>query len=121
MRKIIKYFDAAKQEALKSQEKRQMGAVIIIKNRIISRGRNFYKHPQAPKNFGFRGLHAEIHAIRNAKESLDGATIIVYGMNRKSGNELFSKPCSACQKHLISNGIKKVYFSTQEGYEVIQL
>lgn len=96
----------------------QVGACIVKDNRIISLGCN-----NAPKRWtndfpwgkevekiGQENtkypyvIHAEMNAILNCKESVEGSTIYV---------TLF--PCSNCSKLIAVSGIKKVIYSDSKG------
>lgn len=124
MDKNLRFFKEAKKEALKSNFSWQFGAVIVDKNKIVSKGRNYEDHTKVPrlfkKNYNL-GLHAEIHALMQSNKKVNGLTIFVYGQNKKSQNVLYSKPCNLCQHFLIEKGIKKVFFATKAGYEFIKL
>lgn len=124
MDKHLKFLKIAQKEALKSDFSWQFGAIIIDKNKIISKGRNYQDHTKVPRAFKrqySRGLHAEIHALIQSNKPVNGLTMFVYGQNKKSQNVLYSKPCALCQHFLIEKGIRRIYFATKTGYEYIKL
>ncbi len=90
----------------------KVGACIVKNNRIISTGYNGFplgcddkKYPwskgdsDATKNKYFYVTHAELNAILNARQSVEGATVYV---------TLY--PCNECAKAIIQSGIKKVIY-----------
>ena len=95
------------------------GAVINAscnKNGFNSFGARFRK-----KEYGRATLHAELGAILNVERSkTEGSTVYVVRVNKK-GEKRLSKPCHMCQSALQYCGIKKVIYSTNEGYEIIKL
>ncbi len=79
----------------------QVTAVIFDNRGIFAWGWNHAKQ------------HAEIHAIkRSNRRRLLGATMIVLGRKKQSGNSLMTRPCPDCEKHIIAAGIAAVYHST---------
>ena len=90
----------------------QVGACIVRDNRIISTGYNGFpngcsdkKYPwtkgnlDETKNKYFYVTHAELNAILNSRQSLEGSTIYV---------TLF--PCNECAKAIIQSGIKHIFY-----------
>lgn len=99
--------------------RRQVGAVIVKDNHILSTGyngvptkirhcseagclREQLKVPSGERHELCRGLHAEQNAIIQAAHhgvSIDGATIYTN-----------TKPCSICTKMIINAGIKRIVY-----------
>ncbi len=52
-------------------------------------------------------MHAEKHALGRC--DANGATI--YVARNKNGNDRLSKPCSNCQKAIVSAGVKQVVYT----------
>jgi len=67
-------------------------------------------------------LHAEIAAIKKALrfysvDMLRGTTLIVCRVKKNGlGN---SKPCIGCQRAIAEFGIKKVIYTTEDGWETL--
>ena len=60
-------------------------------------------------------LHAEIHALVNARANAD--TIVVTRMGGHSHDELrMAKPCPVCSLALEEAGIKNIIYSTNDGF-----
>ena len=101
----------------------KVGAVIVQKNKLISAGANSDKsHPiqkRYDKERGFKthhSCHAEVRAILNSKlNSLTGCTVYVY-RETKNGVLGKSRPCPACIKMLRDYGIKRMCYTTEEGF-----
>jgi deoxycytidylate deaminase len=118
-----RWTDLAIKEALKSDFKQKMGAVVFNKNQYISSGHNYGCRSIASHLSKFRryptSLHAEVIAIINAKIDLKGASIIVVRINNNKEFRL-SKPCHECMNYLKYIGIKKIYYSI-ETYPYIEM
>lgn len=117
-RRQRRFFDLARQVSFKSDARMRLGAVIVQQGNVISVGynRNFKTHPIS-KAF-HRTIHAEMDAIIGVdRASLEGATIFVYREDRH-GIIKMAKPCEHCQLILNEFGIKKVFYTTQDGVKL---
>lgn len=98
-------------------------AAIFIKGKPISFGWNDIEktHPIMSNLNEHKKLHAELCAINRCKHKhdLSKATLVVYGEN--THGQCTSKPCQYCQEIIKSFGIKKVVFSTYEGFKTFIL
>lgn len=121
MKRTINFFPAAIKVAVKEAQKsdyfQKVGAVIIKKKTILSKGHN-YAHKSAKKlHPKFKrwenSIHAEADAILKARTDLKGATIYVIRLG-SSGKFRFAKPCNHCKTYLKHVGIKKVFYSTDK-------
>lgn len=113
----LKHFQLASKLAKKStHHQHHLGAVITKGNKILGVG--FNKNKTSPRsNNAFSTLHAEISAILNTdEEDLEGSEIYIFRAT-KSGKLGLSRPCIFCEKMLRSVGIKKIYYTTTEGFQ----
>lgn len=133
-----KFFEAAKKVALESDfEKFHVGCVIVYKKHIISSAANSNKtHPiQKKYNRRYREfnctttrpiqdkVHAEIAALSKipypTEQIIDWKKVSIYvyrySKGLKSGHGM-ARPCPGCLKALRNKGIKKIYYTTKEGY-----
>jgi deoxycytidylate deaminase len=112
----IRYFDLAKKLTAKStHHSHAIGCVIVQKNRVVSVGWNEMK-THSKSLHAYKSRHAEFNAILNTPlEDLQRATAYVYRAH-KDGSLALAKPCSSCLKTLQLAGIKKVCYSTENGY-----
>lgn len=92
----------------------QLGAVITRGNKVISLGFNKNK-THTRSNHAWKRLHAEISAIIKSKEDLTGCTIYVY-RETKLGNLGMARPCPSCLSAIQEAGIKRICYSTENGY-----
>lgn len=125
MKRHLKFFRVAEAIAKTSEHKRaRIGAAIVKKNTVVAVGANINKsHPMQKKynkNRGFcvdirNTLHAEMAALLRTTEDLHGATLYVYRKDR-TGQLANCKPCLACAAYAHSRGIRKVHYTTPEGY-----
>lgn len=105
----------------------KLGAVLISKGKIISKGYNSTKtHPEQKKYNELRTninldkanhyLHAEFDAIRKAKNtSLKNAELYIYHINR-NGEQKLARPCAGCMNAIKEHGIKVIHYSTPDGF-----
>lgn len=110
-----------------SPSRKKVGAVLMLKNKVISTATNLdcKSHPlqaEWAKRVGLSEkiyLHAEMSAMIKARDDAD--KIIVVRLGGRSGEELRqSRPCKICEAYLRHAGIKHVYYSTGHnsfGYE----
>ena len=116
-----KYFKLAKSLSYTSDyEQHKLACIITKKNRIISLGVNKRRtHPKSLTRYNF--IHAELAAVLGvSRETLKGTTAYVY-RERKDGTIASSKPCPHCEQVLREAGIKKVYYTTENGYGEMKL
>lgn len=95
--------------------KPRMAAVIYDRRHLVSYGLNsfkthplmarFNKHPQAVC------LHAEIAALANARQSVEGLTMYV-ARAFADGSPGLAKPCKGCERALIEFGLGDVQWTT---------
>lgn len=117
----------------------KLAAAVVLKNKIISTGRNQLKsHPFAAeygKNSDAIYLHAEANAIVNSlnhvsKHDLSKATLYVYRVKRPRSHRQYetewtsgiSKPCNGCMRAIVEFGFKRVVYTTDnpEEFAVLQ-
>lgn len=114
----IKYFRRAEKMSKKSVHRHQLGAVIIMKNKILGEGFNKIKtHPKA--NSYSNCIHAEFDAIINCRgKNLKNATLYIYRSN-KSGMPAPSYPCIYCWQLIESSGISRVCYTDVNTYKEV--
>ena len=107
--------------AKSSPSKKQVGALLLNKNRVVVAATNLEtkSHPTQAKYAKRAGLdekiylHAEIAALVKCREECD--TIVVARVN--SQNKLRNaKPCPICSLALKEAGINKICYTTDEGF-----
>lgn len=120
-------FRAAKAVSTLSDHKNKIGCVVVNKHRIVSSG--FNSHIKCHKTqalldkerFGCEcpgKVHAETAAllplIRDGVD-LSKASIFTY-REHKSGALACARPCARCERLIKRLGIKKIYFSVENGF-----
>lgn len=120
---LTSYLQLARSASLLSTHpKYKMGAVIVNK-KPVSVGCNLMKtHPKyANGKETTLSIHAEVKAVLSCPPNLlQGAKIWIYRESR-AGMPMLAKPCENCLAVLEEVGIKRVYFTTQDGYERMDL
>ena len=128
------FFKAAKKCAEQSNYRgasnAKIGAVAVFRRAIIAQGYNQNKtHPLQQRyniyRYNVNGNHycpSKIHAemeliskIRYLDINFSEVEIYVY-RETKDGRKALAKPCLACTKALKDLGIKKVFYTTNDGY-----
>ena len=126
MKRDYHYFEIAKAVSHMSDYKRcKIGAVVVRKNKILGMGMNLEKtHPiqqrlneltMGKKKHDF--IHAEVNAIRHVpdKSDLKGSSIYIY-RELKDGSLALCRPCPACLYEIRKYGIKKMFYTTYNGF-----
>lgn len=120
----LRFFEYAKKAAGFSSHQFHHGAVLVRGGKVIKTSFNdprpikfTHKHHHAHRG----SLHAEIGVLLNlTKDKTKGADIYVCRV-LKDGTYRNSKPCSMCQIIAQEMGIKRIKFTTDKGFDTIQL
>lgn len=118
-----KWFDLARLESLKTNFRSRVGAVLVRKGRAVAVGRNkpHKTHPILRKYDPYKTLHAEIDAcIGTNRDLIIGSDIYVY-RELKDGTLAMARPCEMCRQVLEDLGIKRVFYTTEKGYEIFKI
>ena len=122
------YFNAARAVSEMSDfEKHHIGCVVVYGHRIISSGCNIMKTHPLQKELNkerFDGdtnhfLHAETSALLPLinRKDINWKDVQVYIYREwKDGTKAISKPWPGCRKLIKSLGIKKINYTTDNGY-----
>lgn len=96
----------------------KLGAVIAKSNRLLGKGNNAVRGHYYSFLYKFNcAYHAEAGAILNTPSHLlRGATLYVARTNR-AGVARLAKPCQCCLALAHMVGIKKIIYTTNEGYD----
>ena len=123
------FFRIAKNMSELSDHKHKIGAVVVVKHRIISTGVNSNTkcnaHQAKLDMQMFGGLHfGKIHAETDAlipliksKVDLSDASIFVYRSHKNNTNAM-ARPCERCLSLIKSCGIKTIYYTTDDGVAI---
>lgn len=126
--KDFTYFSVARDISLLSDHRCQMGCVIVDHHRVISSGHNSMtkSHPVQMEldNKFFPGcpnkapLHAEVSAmvpLIKRHYDLSSATLYVFRKDKKN-HLAMSRPCQRCMSLLKKYGIRKIKYTTPDGF-----
>lgn len=121
----MSWFEKLKKERLKSDHHQHaLSAVVLYKGVPLAFGFNklVKTHPITRKYDRHKTIHAEISAVLKVRHHalLSKCTLVVYREDRH-GNPAMAMPCSVCHQILKELGIKKVTYSTPEGWKDIKL
>ena len=114
-------FDQAIATAKSSPSKKQVGALLLNKNKVIVSATNLEtkSHPLQAKfaeRVGLKEkiyLHAEIAALVKCRDEVD--TIIVARVNPQ-GKLRMARPCPICELALKEAGITNIHYTTNHGF-----
>ena len=126
------FFRAAGAVASLSDHKQtKLGCVLVDKHRIISSGHNsstrcspIQKQMDAAR-FGFPDQHkGPVHAetaclLPLIRQGHDMSRSDLYIVRRHTnGSLVLSRPCPGCMSLLRANGVRRLFFSVEDGYSV---
>lgn len=119
-----KLFDYAKTVAMTSDYKFRHGAILVRGGKIIRASCNKSRAVWFTNKYHSKGtgsLHAEIGCVLNMeKDRTDGCEI--YVVRIMANNDFaMSKPCPMCQMICDEMGIKRIHYSTYNGFETMRL
>lgn len=114
-------FDLVIQTAKTSPSRVKVGALLLNKNKVVASATNLERksHPiqaRFAERVGLHQkiyLHAEIAALVKCKEEYD--TIVVARVNNQ-GKIRLAKPCPCCSLAIEESNIKRIYYTTNEGF-----
>ena len=123
-----KYFEVAKSVAdTSTYERIKIGCIVVLKRHIISVGVNSYKsHPIQkyynklrfnPDDAVNHTLHAEIQALLMIPKDLDISDATLYTYREHKNHKLAaSRPCPSCMGMIKDYGIKRICYTTEDGF-----
>lgn len=105
-----------KLKSFSTHPQHKVSAIVVRGNRIFSTGFNkIQSHPRS--NSYDNMLHAEVSALIGLDyKTTKGATIYVF-REKKTGELGISKPCPNCEVAIRNAGIKKVIYSSEQGWK----
>ena len=122
-------FELARQVAMQSDFTRiHVGCVITYKDKPIATGYNTNKtHPLQNTYNVYRGsrqenefkakCHAEISALTKLKKDYNKKKLCIYVYRiTKKGKFGMARPCPSCMQAIKDFGIKKICYTTNDGY-----
>ena len=108
----------------------RLAAGVWYKNNLVGLGVNSYKTDPFQAKYGKHEhaihLHAEVAAIKNAVrtvgDDLSRCTMVVVRVKRKKERSkdfklALAKPCIGCYKCIVAFGLRKVFYTTEEGLD----
>jgi deoxycytidylate deaminase len=91
--------DEAYNEAIKSPMNKKIGAILVYRNKIISRGHNYYNMQTVfNTNVFLFSTHAEVDCISKCKHSKKSKSVLYIIRVDNNGNIIPIKPCDNCKK-----------------------
>lgn len=125
-----KFFETARKAAGESDFKVHVGAIACYRGKVIASAASSSKtHPMQQEYNKYRGsfkqvgmclpkIHAEIGLVTKLKKldiPMKDVSVYVY-RTCKSRAFGMARPCAACRRALIELGIRRFYYTTDEGY-----
>jgi deoxycytidylate deaminase len=117
--RIRRFFELARKLAHKSPSCHKLGCVIVSGNKVVSVGFNDMSKTHPKANSPFKTLHAEIDALIG----LDNANRCDAYVFRefKDGRWAMAKSCPACELALRKAGVKRIFYTTDNGWNMLAL
>lgn len=109
----------------KSSHKTRFGATLVLKNGKIfkSHNKDLKTHPALKRHYPHYAvsIHAELQTILSVNSyrydhEIKGSKMYVYREDR-AGFVKPAKPCHYCMNILRTAGVKRVYYTTKNGWE----
>lgn len=97
----------------------RMGAVLMKRNKLISRGRNFFRKSHPDSKTIYNGIHAEFHCLNNVDPGKCRGNSLFVARVTNAGTLSMARPCDDCLDLLKSRGIKVFYYTDYDG-EVVR-
>lgn len=125
-RKMLKHFELARNMANQNDTKFRHGAVLVSNGTVINASANSKRFCSFAARFrqpqkGLATLHAEMGAILNMpRDVTNNSDIYVVRVNQQNEYRN-SAPCAMCQAALKFVGVKRVYYSTDDRFEMVKL
>jgi tRNA(Arg) A34 adenosine deaminase TadA len=119
--KTKRYLSVAKRVAQQGDHRSpNHGAVLVKGGNIISTAHNKWSYSSFGKRFrerdkGISTLHAELAVVLNLDRAATQGTDIYVVRVGKTGEFKMSKPCTMCETALKHVGIKRIYYTTNNG------
>ena len=109
-----------------NHHRHKVGAVVVLKHRIISSGCNSTKtHPLQKQYNQYRftedsvhTCHAELVALLpliKDEVDLSNASIFIY-REHKNHTIACARPCKSCMQLIKDCGVKRIFYTTEDGY-----
>ncbi len=106
-----------RKEASRCEMRHKLGCVVIKGNRVLASAHNQRRHAFLPKRSWQRRegtVCAERMALLKLLDKANNAVVWVGRVNEK-GDFLLAKPCEACQQMMLDLGVKRVFYSCDDG------
>ena len=107
---------AIKTAAQSPHQKWKLGSVVLRGGRVLATGCNRNRNdPSIVENEKYFkcSIHAKVSALRNTGKTR-GAKLFVARLT-KNGSTALAKPCGRCQHAIEKAGIRRVYYTTDNG------
>ncbi|MER6434108.1 deaminase [Streptomyces sp900105245] len=106
------FMQAALRQALRSNCRFPMGAILTQGNRVLASAPN--KKRNSPMiDYRHSTFHAEEAVLRRVSNT-EGATIYVARVNARR-QPAMAKPCGRCQQAMLQAGVRRVFYTSHTG------
>lgn len=98
----------------------RVGAAIYKgSNLLIAKSNTYGQSTKLLKFTQYPNLHAETNAILHLGIDRACGTTLYIARVLRSGGTALAKPCEVCHRWIQLSGIKRVYYTTSEGVELL--
>lgn len=93
----------------------RLGAALMKRNKLISRGRNLFKKSHTKSRTIYNGIHAEFDCLHGVDpEKARNCSLFVARVTNAGGISM-ARPCGDCQVLLKEYGIRVFYYTDYDG------
>ncbi|MFJ8589654.1 hypothetical protein ACIRD2_34305 [Streptomyces sp. NPDC093595] len=110
--RTMRLIDLAVRQALRSQCKFKLGAVLVAGRRVLAGGPN-RKRNSPLVDYRHATFHAEEVVLRRVHNA--AGTVMYVARINAQGASMMARPCNRCQRELEAAKVTRVYFTTGAG------
>ena len=93
----------------------RIGAALMRRGQVVSRGRNIFKKSHTKSRTMFNGIHAEFNCLHGIDPGKIRNCVLFVARITKAGSISMARPCDGCRELLRECGIKVFYYTDYNG------
>jgi deoxycytidylate deaminase len=93
----------------------RIGAALMKRNQVVSRGRNIFKKSHTKSRTMFNGIHAEFDCLHGIDPGKYRNCILFVARITNAGSISMARPCDGCLELLRECGIRVFYYTDYNG------
>lgn len=93
----------------------RLGAALMKRNQLVSRGRNLFKKSHTKSRTIYNGIHAEFDCLNGVNPEKARNCSLFVARVTNAGVISMARPCSDCQELLKEYGVRVFYYTNYDG------